>query len=91
MHTIIFNLNHYNWFVSKIGYIDFVPLSGKLPLELEFKDMKQTQYVDKTSLSLNPFEILIKKKNHLFSPLRHHYIIAVLRTFYSSSQNVVLC
>ena len=56
MHTIIFNLNHYDWFVSKIGHIDFVPLSGKLSLELEFKDMKQTQYVDKTSLSLNPFK-----------------------------------
>ena len=50
MQTII--LNHYDWFVSKIGYIRFVPLSGKLSLELEFKDMKQTQYVDKTSLTL---------------------------------------
>ena len=57
MQTIILNLNHYDWFVSKIGYIDFVPLSGKLSLELEFKDMKQTQYVDKTSLTLNPFKI----------------------------------
>ena len=57
MQTIIPNLNHYDWFVSKIGYIDFVPLFGKLSLELEFKDMKQTQYVDKTSLTLNPFKI----------------------------------
>jgi len=48
-------------FVSKIGYIDFVPLSGKLTLEIEYKDMKQTQYVDKTSLTLNPFKISIKK------------------------------
>jgi len=35
MQTII--LNHYNWFVSKIGYINFVPLSGKLSLDPEFK------------------------------------------------------
>ena len=42
------------------GYIAFVPLSGKLSLELEFKDMKQTQYVDKTSLTLNPFKIRLK-------------------------------
>jgi len=55
MQTIILNLNHYDWFVSKIGYIPYVPLSGKLSLELEFKDMKQTQYVDKISLTLNPF------------------------------------
>jgi len=27
LQTIILNLNHYDWFVSKIGYIDFVPLS----------------------------------------------------------------
>ena len=60
MQTIILNLNHYNWFVSKkrfvskIGYIDFVPLSRKLSLELEFKDMKQTQYVDKTKDDLSP-------------------------------------
>jgi len=60
MQTIILNLNHYNWFVSKIGYIDFVPLSIKLSLKLEFKDMKQTQYVDKTSLTLNPFKIRLK-------------------------------
>jgi len=58
MQTIILNLNHYDWFVSKIGYIDFIPLSGKL--SLEFKDIKQTQYVDKTSLTLNPFKIRLK-------------------------------
>ena len=87
MQTIILNLNHYDWFVSQIGYIDFVPLSGKLSLELEYKDMKQTQYVDQTSLTLNPFKKLIKK---IFSQRRHHYIICVLRTFYSSSRNVVL-
>ena len=67
MQTIILNLNHYNWFVSKkrfvskIGYIDFVPLSRKLSLELEFKDMKQTQYVDKTSLTLNSFKVRFKR------------------------------
>ena len=61
MQTIILNLNHYDWFESKIGYIDFVPLSGKLSLELEYKDMKQTQYVDQTSLTLNPIKNLIKK------------------------------
>jgi len=43
MQTIILNLK----FVSKIGYIDFVQLSGKLSLELEFNDIKQAQYVDK--------------------------------------------
>ena len=61
MQTIILNLNHYDWFVSKIGYIGFVPLSGKPSLELEFKDMKQTQYVDKTSLTLNSFKIRFKR------------------------------
>jgi len=49
MQTIILNLNR--WFVSKIRYIDFVSLSGKLSLGLEFKDVKQTQCVDKTSLT----------------------------------------
>jgi len=65
MQTIILNLNHYDWFVSKIGYIDFVPLSGKLSLELEFKDMKQTQYVDKTILTLNLFKIRLKKAKNI--------------------------
>jgi len=65
MQTIILNLNHYDWFVSKIGYIDFVPLSGKLSLELEFKDMKQTQYVDKTILTLNLFKIRFKKAKNI--------------------------
>ena len=65
MQTIILSLNHYDWFVSKIGYIDFVPLSGKLSLELEFKDMKQTQYVDKTILTLNLFKIRFKKAKNI--------------------------
>ena len=65
MQTIILNLNHYDSFVSKIGYIDFVPLSGKLSLELEFKDMKQTQYVDKTILTLNLFKIRLKKAKNI--------------------------
>jgi len=39
-----------------------VPFYGKLSLELEFKDMNQTQYVDKTSLTLNPFKIRLKKR-----------------------------
>ena len=65
MQTIILNLNHYDWFVSKIGYIDFVPLSGKLSLQLEFKDMKQTQYVDKTILTLNLFKIRLKKAKNI--------------------------
>ena len=65
MQTIILNLNHYDWFVSKIGYIDFVPLSGKLSLQLEFKDMKQTQYVDKTILTLNLFKIRFKKAKNI--------------------------
>ena len=47
MQLIILNLNHYDWFVFKIGYIDFVPLSGKLSLELELEDIKQTQNDDK--------------------------------------------
>jgi len=77
MQTIILNLNHYNWFVSKkrfvskIGYIDFVPLSRKLSLELEFKDMKQTQYVDKTSLTLNLFSFFFFGVRFL-SVLRGH-------------------
>ena len=65
MQTIILNLNHYDSFVSKIGYIDFVPLSGKLSLELEFKDMKQAQYVDKTILTLNLFKIRFKKAKNI--------------------------
>ena len=72
MQTIILNLNHYDWFESKIGYIDFVPLYGKLSLELEYKDMKQTQYVDQTSLTLNPFKNLIKKYIFAMSPSLHN-------------------
>jgi len=39
----------------------FRSIIWKTTLELEFKDMKQTQYVDKTSLTLNPFNIQLKK------------------------------
>ena len=60
MQTIILNLNHDDWFVSKTGYIDFVPLFGKLSLELKFKDMKQTQYVDKTTLTFNSSFLWLK-------------------------------
>jgi len=80
MHTIILNLNHYNWFISKIGYIDFVPLSGKLSLEIEFKDMKQTQHVNKTSLTLNPFNIRFKQTRFYEKRLGKDYLSPIFAT-----------
>ena len=69
-----------NRFVSKIGYIDFVSLSGKLSLELEFKDKKQTQYVDKTSITLNPFKIRLKHRFLLLKRLGKDDVSPVFAT-----------